>query len=132
MIHRRRLALTIPIAAVGGSELTPMDIRSRVFNASPISQTSGETSMDDSPIYQPGRDDLAAIVSGIERHDDAAVREVVSAMTEEELTRLDLAAAIDHAEHLEAFDKHLTTYQTVDALIFLVRNERAQHVQGGN
>lgn len=129
MIHRRQLALTIPIAAVGGSEQTPMDTRSRVFNASPISQTSGETSMDDN---ESGRSDLAALVSGIERHDDTAVRAMVTAMSEEELTRLDLAAAADHAEHLNAFDKHLTTYQTVDALIFLVRNERAQHAQGGN
>lgn len=85
--------------------------------------------MDDN---ESGRSDLAALVSGIERHDDTAVRAMVTAMSEEELTRLDLAAATDHAAHLEAFDKHLTTNQTVDALIFLVRNERAQHVHEGN
>ena len=81
---------------------------------------------------QSGRDDLAAIVSGIERHDDAAVREIVSAMTPEELTRLDLAAATDHGEHLEAFQKHLHTYQVVDALIFLERNDRITRTNGAN
>ena len=85
--------------------------------------------MDDN---ESGRSDLAALVSGIERHDDTAVRAMVTAMSEEELTRLDLAARADHAEHLIAFDKHLTTNQTVDALIFLVRNERASRAQGGN
>lgn len=88
--------------------------------------------MNEHTVQQPGRDDLAAIVSGIERRDDAAVREMVSAMTDEELTRLDLAAATDHAEHLDAFTKHLTTYEIVDALIFLERLERRSRIAGGN
>lgn len=85
--------------------------------------------MDDN---ESGRRDLAAIVSGIERHDDAAVRAVVSAMTPEELTRLDLAAKTDHGEHLDAFLAHQNTYQIVDSLIFLVRNERSVRSNGRN
>lgn len=81
--------------------------------------------MDNNAVYQPGRDDLAAIVAGIERDDTTGVKAMLGGMSPEELTRLDLAAATDHAEHLEAFQHHLNTYQTVDILIVLERHERA-------
>ncbi|KSU76420.1 hypothetical protein AS032_16750 [Rhodococcus qingshengii] len=127
MIHRRRLALTIPIAAAGGSEQTPMDTRFRVFNASPISQTSGEISMDDN---ESGRSDLAALVSGIERDDTSGVKAMLGGLSPEELTRLDLAAATSQGECLDAFLKHLNTHQMVEILVGLERAERLS--QGGN
>lgn len=81
--------------------------------------------MPDRNSEQQGRADLAAIVNGIEGYNNGAVRSVLDAMTDDEITRLTVAAQADHSEHALAFAQHLSNYQTVMTLIGCVRGIRA-------
>ena len=81
--------------------------------------------MTDRNSEQQGREDLAAIVNGIEGYDNAGVRAVLDGMTDDEITRLTVAAQADHSERALAFAQHLSNYQTVMTLIGCVRGVRA-------